>query len=593
MVIRLNNKLSIITLGLSRPGVFLFSLIIFFICLIPKANAQNLVKNPSFEETNNWLNPFLYVYPDSFPGVKDWFTPLNNRAGVITSIPLENNIGNLNLVFPRTDSSHATIGIGSSWVSALAGISQPKTFVQTKLKTSLESFCSYSIGMYYFFRYKGVSSDPFYDTNHMSANRLGMHLSDQRIRDLSDTNASGNPQVFAFDDQNIIPQVAIPFTGGFYRDTTQYALVSDTIIAAGGEEYLTIGNFYPMYQTFAQSFRSNRVYIGTSSTIADFWNSVAFVDDVFVIPIPPPDSLLQTSQDSLICRGDSLTLQASSPNPAYQFLWDNGDTASSRVINQAGKYWVRLLCGCTKTLTDTFYIEEVPPLTWTTSLSDTMLCPGETLELPLDPELSYALNYSPFNESVLRLTNPGSYYLSWTNGCEEGNVAFRLDFHTYTEFPELDLDSTICEDPEITLPLEDFGESFQFYLDGKLVESPIYINDHGDYRLSLVQTCDSLDYEFSIDERGCIPDITIPNAFTPDNNGLNDYFSFDITGTVNEYDLRIYNRWGALVFQSAEATNFWDGRHKGAPVSGAFTYVLFVSVNGYGQKYSGIVNVVR
>ncbi|MGK0406992.1 MAG: hypothetical protein ACJAZH_000811 [Roseivirga sp.] len=74
----------------------------------------------------------------------------------------------------------------------------------------------------------------------------------------------------------------------------------------------------------------------------------------------------------------------------------------------------------------------------------------------------------------------------------------------------------------------------------------------------MVQTCDSLDYEFSIDGRGCVQDITIPNAFTPDNNGLS-----EIAGKVNEYDLGIYNRWGALVFQSAEATNFWDGGHKG------------------------------
>ena len=588
MVGILQIKLNMMTLSHYWLRVFKLFIGLSIISINPQLRAQNLVKNPSFEETNNRIDPFLYVYLDSFPGVKDWFDPLNNRDGEVWNSRFLTQF----LFFPRTDSAHGLVGIGSSFLGSTAGRT-PKTYLQTKLDTALETACPYSVGMFYIFRWTTYSGDPNYDTSWTAANRLGIHLSQQRIRDRGDTNVNGIAQVYAFDSQNIQPQVEIPYTGGFYTDTTQYALISDTIVADGGEQFLTIGNFYRMDQTFSLSFENGMVYVNTSTSPTNMWNSIAYIDDVFVTPLPPPDSLLQTSQDSLICRGDSLTLQASSPNSAYQFLWDNGDTASSRVINQAGKYWVRLLCGCTKTLTDTFYIEEVPPLTWTTSLSDTMLCPGETLELLLDPELSYALNYSPFNESVLRLTNPGSYYLSWTNGCEEGNVAFRLDYHTYTEFPELDLDSTICEDPEITLPLEDFGESFQFYLDGKLVESPIYINDHGDYRLSLVQTCDSLDYEFSIDQLGCIPDITIPNAFTPDNNGLNDYFSFDITGTVNEYDLRIYNRWGALVFQSAEATNFWDGRHKGAPVSGAFTYVLFVTVNDYGQKYSGIVNVVR
>ncbi len=573
-------------------GVFKLTMGLLLLSINPQLSAQNLVKNPSFEETNNWIDFRLHNYVDSFPGVKNWFTPINNRDGEVYNSKWHSQNGYLNLFFPRTDSAHGSVGIGSSFLGSTAGTT-PKFFLQTKLDTALELGCPYSVGMYYIFRWTAYTGSPEYDTSWTAANRLGMHLSQQRIRDLGDTNVNGVAQVYAFDNQNIQPQVEIPFTGGFYMDTTQYKLVSDTILADGGEQFLTIGNFYRMDQTFSMSFKNGMVYASTSSTPQNAWNSVAYIDDVFVIPLPPADSLLQTSQDSLICRGDSLTLQASSPNPAYQFLWDNGDTASSRLINQPGKYWVRLLCGCSKTLTDTFYIEEVPALSWNTSLSDTTLCPGETLELALDSSLSYSLNYSPYNSNVLSLTDAGSYYLSWTNGCEEESAAFRLDFHTYAEFPELALDSTTCEDPNIILPLESFVESFEFYLDGDFVANPVRITDHGDYRLSLVQTCDSLDYGFSIDQLGCMPDITIPNAFTPNGDGLNDFFSFEIAGIVNEYDMRIYNRWGELVFQSNEATTFWDGRHKGQAVSGAYTYVLLCTVNDYSQKYSGIVNVLR
>jgi len=551
-------------------------------------SAQNLVKNASFEETNFSLDPHLFVYTDSFPAVKDWFTPLNNRVGTVWSSVLDRQSSYQNLFFSRTDSCFGITGLGGSEI-----FSSHKSFLQTKLKSPLDSGCPYSVGMYYLFVFTSSIGDPYYDTAWTASNRLGMHLAEQRIRDLSDTNASGLPQLSAFDNQNINPQVEIPFFGGFNRDTTQYTLLVDTLISEGNEEYLTIGNFYPMNLTYSQSFQNGGVYFGNPNDPNSQWQSAAYIDDVFVTPLQPNDSLLQSSQDSLICRGDSLTLQASSPNPAYQFLWDNGDTSSSRLINQPGKYWVKLLCGCSKTLTDTFYIDEIPPLSWATSLSDTTLCPGETLELALDSSLSYSLNYSPYNSNVLSLSDAGSYYLSWTNGCEEEAVAFRLDFHTYAEFPELALDSTTCEEPNIILPLESFVESFEFYLDGDFVADPVTITDHGDYRLSLVQTCDSLDYEFSIDQLGCIPDITIPNAFTPNGDGLNDFFSFDIAGIVNEYDLRIYNRWGALIFQSNEATTFWDGRHKGQPVSGSFTYVLLCTVNDYGQKYSGIVNVVR
>ncbi len=262
-------------------------------------------------------------------------------------------------------------------------------------------------------------------------------------------------------------------------------------------------------------------------------------------------------------------------------------------MDQPGTYWVKLLCGCTETLVDTFHISEVAPLTWTATLSDTLLCAGEEIALPLDPKLEYQLNYSPFNDTILRLSQTGSYHLQWTNGCEEDDIAFRIDYHPIYEFPVLALDSTICETPEIQLPLESLSDGFAIYIDAQKVEPPVFIRDHGDYRLSLVQDCDSMHYNFSIDERGCVPDITIPNAFTPDKNGLNDYFSFEIAGTINQYDLRIYNRWGELVFLSADAQTFWDGTFKGVEVSGAFTYVLLITVNDYGQKYSGIVNVIR
>jgi hypothetical protein len=126
----------------------------------------------------------------------------------------------------------------------------------------LDSGCSYTVGMYYFFNHVSYFQFPGYDTLWTSANRLGMHLSATRIRDQSDTDALGRPQVFAFDNQNIQPQVEIPFSGNFYMDTTQYTLVEDIVVSEGGEEYLTIGNFYPLSQTFSRSFHNNNIYFG-------------------------------------------------------------------------------------------------------------------------------------------------------------------------------------------------------------------------------------------------------------------------------------------------------------------------------------------
>ncbi len=51
----------------------------------------------------------------------------------------------------------------------------------------------------------------------------------------------------------------------------------------------------------------------------------------------------------------------------------------------------------------------------------------------------------------------------------------------------------------------------------------------------------------------------VPNAFTPNNDGLNDEFKISITGIV-EYEIQIFSRWGELVFQSNDLDYSWNGK---------------------------------
>jgi gliding motility-associated-like protein len=66
--------------------------------------------------------------------------------------------------------------------------------------------------------------------------------------------------------------------------------------------------------------------------------------------------------------------------------------------------------------------------------------------------------------------------------------------------------------------------------------------------------------------------IDVPNAFTPNNDGLNDYFRPHNALKADNYDFRVYNRWGQLVFQSNNWMDKWDGRINGT-VQGTGTYV--------------------
>jgi gliding motility-associated-like protein len=104
------------------------------------------------------------------------------------------------------------------------------------------------------------------------------------------------------------------------------------------------------------------------------------------------------------------------------------------------------------------------------------------------------------------------------------------------------------------------------------------------------------------DSRGCVaqdttlikvsPLIKINNTFTPNGDGVNDYW--DITGLIAYQDatVDIFDRWGQKVFHSLGYPKPWDGTYNGKQVPvGVYYYVINTHFNG--QVLSGYVTVIR
>ena len=87
--------------------------------------------------------------------------------------------------------------------------------------------------------------------------------------------------------------------------------------------------------------------------------------------------------------------------------------------------------------------------------------------------------------------------------------------------------------------------------------------------------------------------VYIPNAFTPDGDGLNDIF-IPVGKGITEYTLQIFDRWGELIFQSSDFNKGWDGTYKSEPVPMG-SYVYKISAKGNGSRIiekNGSVTVV-
>jgi len=72
----------------------------------------------------------------------------------------------------------------------------------------------------------------------------------------------------------------------------------------------------------------------------------------------------------------------------------------------------------------------------------------------------------------------------------------------------------------------------------------------------------------------------MPNAFTPNNDGLNDCFRIKYWGVINDLEFSIYNRWGERIFFTRDATQCWDGTYKGVKQNGGvYVYMIKAKTN--------------
>ncbi len=86
----------------------------------------------------------------------------------------------------------------------------------------------------------------------------------------------------------------------------------------------------------------------------------------------------------------------------------------------------------------------------------------------------------------------------------------------------------------------------------------------------------------------------IPNAFTPNGDGINDEF-FGKGESIVEYDMWIFDRWGAIIFHGKDLNEKWDGKANGENVQqDVYIWkVRFTDINNKKHDYIGTVTLVK
>jgi gliding motility-associated-like protein len=88
----------------------------------------------------------------------------------------------------------------------------------------------------------------------------------------------------------------------------------------------------------------------------------------------------------------------------------------------------------------------------------------------------------------------------------------------------------------------------------------------------------------------------IPNIFSPNGDGSNDYFQILSERPEEFNEIRLFDRWGNHIYVSTDVLGRWDGNFQGKPVStGVYLYMINYTCSDTGEQFSffGDVTIVR
>ena len=249
---------------------------------------------------------------------------------------------------------------------------------------------------------------------------------------------------------------------------------------------------------------------------------------------------LTMSDDTAMCGGESTFIQAQVTDgiPPYTYNWNPNVTTQNMITvtpSSTTPYILTVVDGCNVAIKDTTNVTIYP--------------------------VDAAFSYTMISNQTLRFSN-----------LSIGGAQYYWTFYDGTP------DSVSTEiNPEHSFPVDD-DSTYSYYLVRLVVVNPLGCTDTTYATIRVV------------------PDFTFyfPNTFTPNDNGLNEIFTGYGAG-IKTYKMRIFDRWGRLMYESTDMLQGWDGTYKGNMVE-LGVYVCMFELSDYNDKRVkrfGNVNLVR
>lgn len=328
-----------------------------------------------------------------------------------------------------------------------------------------------------------------------------------------------------------------------------------------------------------------------------------------VVVFPSPKAAFSINDTIQCAKNNLFRFTNLSDTNAVSFIWKfgDGDTASRfepvHFYLLHGFYRVSLIVvnadNCFDS-TDKFVIVKESPVA-PVALSNSPVCESKILHLGAvsTPNSEYRWTadngFTSDQESPVitnaSLSDSGNYYVQTSlNGCKSDSSVIRVIIHPEPHI-SLGQDRTICEGD---IGILDAG-IFSYYLWQDSSHTRMFsVTMPGIYSVEVTNSYGCRNSDTIIFTEKCPPRIFIPDAFSPNGDGLNDQFVI-VTDGLMHFEIRIFDRWGENVFHSTDPGISWNGTYKGSfcPI-GTYTYMIYTTDNdAIIRNFHGIVTLVR
>lgn len=289
------------------------------------------------------------------------------------------------------------------------------------------------------------------------------------------------------------------------------------------------------------------------------------------------------------------------PNYAYTWVPYGGNSAVSAHLN-ANIYTLEVQ-DAHNCLYDTIMTLTQPDELLIIYPGDTTICYGTEAKLNV-PIIGgtppYSVVWNTGDNSNPFLFNTGidstiAVYARDSMGCTAKQVEYRVQV---LHQPSVDLgnDTTLCVGDALYKNVLQPGLLYQWQDGSRFYDYTI--KERGTYSVVAYNNCFAATDTIVVDFDDCSTCVHVPDAFTPNGDGLNDLFKPVIGCYFTTYVFKVFNRWGQLVYESQDPEAGWDGR-LGGKSEEMGTYVWQLQYQGseharaLDQQLSGHVTLIR